>query len=139
MNTITDKLAAALRDCYKLACNCHRDELPTAIIMTASKAIAEYEAARVEEYPQKAVAWARPVYAKPVGAPEAVKGEMVDVEFRTRPEKPEGEGWRPLVVAAKSQTERTTQVDDDAGKDFFVVVAAFVLIVLGTVFLLFLK
>lgn len=46
MDTITDKLVTALRNCYKLASNCHRDELPTAIIMTASKAIAEYEAAR---------------------------------------------------------------------------------------------
>lgn len=39
-----DRLASALRDCYKLAYNCHRDELPTAIIMTASKAITEYDA-----------------------------------------------------------------------------------------------
>lgn len=52
-----------------------------------------------EERPQKAVvAWARPVYAKPVGA-EAVEGEVVDIEFHLRPEKPEGEGWYPLVVA----------------------------------------
>lgn len=46
------------------------------------------------------VAWARPVYARPVNAPEPA-GEwdaMVDVEFHTRPEKPEGEGWYPLVV-----------------------------------------
>lgn len=48
MDTITDKLVTALRNCLKLAHNCHRDELPTAIIMTASKAIAEYEAAREE-------------------------------------------------------------------------------------------
>lgn len=44
MNNITKRLAAALRDCYILAYNCHRDELPDAIITTASKAIAEYDA-----------------------------------------------------------------------------------------------
>lgn len=51
------------------------------------------------------VAWARPVYAKPVGAPEAVEGEMVDVEFHLRPEKPEGGGWYPLVVAPLAQPQ----------------------------------
>ena len=46
------------------------------------------------------VAWARPVYARPVNAPETDEGdELVDVVFHTRPEKPEGEGWYPLVVA----------------------------------------
>lgn len=48
------------------------------------------------------VAWARPVYARPVNAPEEWS-EMVDVEFHTRPEKPEGEGWYPLVVAIFAQ------------------------------------
>lgn len=42
VNSITERLAAALRDCYILAYNCHRDELPGAIITTASKAIAEF-------------------------------------------------------------------------------------------------
>lgn len=46
MNTITKKLVAALRDCRTLAYNCYRDELPSAIITTASKAIAEYNAQR---------------------------------------------------------------------------------------------
>lgn len=47
------------------------------------------------------VAWARPVYARPVHAPEPAEewGELVDVEFHNRPEKPEGDGWYPLVVA----------------------------------------
>ena len=48
----------------------------------------------------KAVAWARPVYARPVGTPDTGEwDELVDIEFHNRPEKPEGEGWRPLVVA----------------------------------------
>ena len=49
------------------------------------------------------VAWARPVYARPVNAPGPVDGweagEVVDIEFHNRAEKPEGEGWRPLVFA----------------------------------------
>jgi hypothetical protein len=46
------------------------------------------------------VAWARPVYARPVSAPDTGKwDELVDIEFHNRPEKPEGEGWYPLVVA----------------------------------------
>ena len=47
------------------------------------------------------VAWARLVYARPVNAPEPAEewDEVVDIEFHTRPEKPEGEGWRPLVIA----------------------------------------
>lgn len=49
MTNIADKLAAALRDCLKLAYNCHRDELPGAIITTASKAVAEYDAQRESE------------------------------------------------------------------------------------------
>lgn len=49
---------------------------------------------------QKAVAWARPVYARPVNAPDTGEwDELVDIEFHTRPEKPEGEGWCPLVIA----------------------------------------
>lgn len=49
---------------------------------------------------QKVVAWARPVYAKPVNAPDTGGwDELVDIEFHTCPEKPEGEGWYPLVVA----------------------------------------
>ena len=38
-----DDLAAALNKCIKLAYNCHRDELPSAIITTASKAVAKYD------------------------------------------------------------------------------------------------
>ena len=49
---------------------------------------------------QKVVAWARPVYARPVNAPDTGElDELVDIEFHNRPEKPEGEGWYPLVVA----------------------------------------
>ena len=50
---------------------------------------------------QKAVSWARLVYARPVNAPEPAEewDEVVDIEFHNRPEKPEGEGWRPLVLA----------------------------------------
>ena len=50
--------------------------------------------------PKGVVAWARLVYTRPVNAPESAEkwDEMVDVEFHTRPEKPEGEGWYPLVV-----------------------------------------
>ena len=46
----------------------------------------------------KAVAWARPVYAAEAAEPFD-KGDLVDVEFHNRAEKPEGEGWRPLVFA----------------------------------------
>lgn len=59
----------------------------------------------------KAIAWARPVYAKPVGAPEAVEGEMVDVEFHLRAERPEGEGWRPLVFASPFPPAQTQHLD----------------------------
>lgn len=46
------------------------------------------------------LAWARPVYARPVSTPDTGEwDELVDIEFHTRPEKPEGEGWRPLVLA----------------------------------------
>ena len=38
-----DNLADALRNCLELAYNCHPDELPNAIITTASKAIAKYD------------------------------------------------------------------------------------------------
>ena len=50
---------------------------------------------------QKAVSWARLVYARPVNAPEPAEewDEVVDIEFHNRPEKPEGEGWHPLVLA----------------------------------------
>lgn len=50
---------------------------------------------------QKVVSWARQVYARPVNAPEPAEewDELVDIEFHNRPEKPEGEGWRPLVLA----------------------------------------
>ena len=50
---------------------------------------------------QEILAWARPVWARPVNAPEPAEewDELVDIEFHTRPEKPEGEGWRPLIVA----------------------------------------
>ena len=52
------------------------------------------------------VAWARLVYARPVNTPEPAEGwdELVDVEFHNRPEKPEGEGWRPLVLADTGDT-----------------------------------
>ena len=55
---------------------------------------------KTEREPKGVVAWARPVYARPVNAPESAEkwDEMVDVEFHTRPEKPEGEGWYPLIV-----------------------------------------
>jgi len=57
------------------------------------------------------VAWARPVYARPVHAPESADGweagEVVDIEFHNRAEKPEGEGWRPLVVAKMECTRDT--------------------------------
>lgn len=56
---------------------------------------------RGQSMSQKVVAWARPVYARPVSAPDTGEwGELVDIEFHTRPDKPEGEGWRPLVIAA---------------------------------------
>lgn len=52
---------------------------------------------------QKVVSWARLVYARPANAPDPSegweRGEVVDVEFHNRPERPEGEGWYPLVVA----------------------------------------
>lgn len=52
---------------------------------------------------QKAVSWARLVYARPVYATGPAEGweqgEVVDIEFHNRAEKPEGEGWRPLVFA----------------------------------------
>lgn len=52
----------------------------------------------------RAVSWARPVYAtEPAEGWEA--GDLVDVEFYNRPEKPEGEGWRPLVLAALAARE----------------------------------
>ena len=38
-----DELAAALRKCIKLAYNRDQDELPSAIITTASKAVAKYD------------------------------------------------------------------------------------------------
>lgn len=47
---------------------------------------------------QKAVAWARPVFATEAVEPFD-KGDLVDVEFYNHPERPEGEGWRPLVFA----------------------------------------
>lgn len=55
----------------------------------------------LERVAAKVVAWARPVYARPVNAPEPAEklDELVDIEFHNRPEKPEGEGWYPLVVA----------------------------------------
>lgn len=49
------------------------------------------------------VAWARLVYARPANTPETMDGwevdGMADIEFHNRPEKPKGEGWRPLVIA----------------------------------------
>lgn len=52
---------------------------------------------------QKAVSWARPVYAtEPVNEWEA--GDLVDIEFYNHPEKPEGEDWRPLVFADTGDT-----------------------------------
>lgn len=63
---------------------------------------------------QKAVAWARPVYARPVNAPGTGEwDELVDIEFHTRPEKPEGEGWYPLVVALAASAERTEPCFDE--------------------------
>lgn len=41
-----DDLATALRNCQKLARNCYPEELPSAIITTASKAVAEYDMLR---------------------------------------------------------------------------------------------
>ena len=38
-----DELAAALHNCIKLAYNCDQTELPSAIITTASKAVAKYD------------------------------------------------------------------------------------------------
>lgn len=55
---------------------------------------------RREREQKRAVAWARPVYARPVNAPDTGEwDELVDIEFHTRPERPEGEGWYPLVIA----------------------------------------
>ena len=54
-----------------------------------------------EQKKKRVVAWARTVYARPVNAPNAPESAdetMVDIEFHNRPEKPEGEGWRPLVI-----------------------------------------
>ena len=56
-----------------------------------------------ERLAARAVSWARPVYAtEPAEAWEA--GDLVDVEFYNHPEKPEGEGWRPLVFADTGDT-----------------------------------
>lgn len=47
---------------------------------------------------QEVVSWARPLYATE-SAEGWEPGELVDIEFHNRAEKPEGEGWRPLVFA----------------------------------------
>lgn len=61
---------------------------------------------------QKAVAWARPVYARPVNAPDTGEwDEFVDIEFHTRPEKPEGEGWCPLVVADTGYGAQAAEIE----------------------------
>ena len=57
------------------------------------------------------VAWARPVYARPVNAPESAD-EIVDIEFHTRPEKPEGEGWYPLVVWSRTMRHERDELRD---------------------------
>lgn len=58
------------------------------------------------------VAWARLVYARPVNAPEPAEewDEVVDIEFHNRPEKPEGDGWRPLVLADPAQANAPTEM-----------------------------
>lgn len=57
-----------------------------------------HEAAAALRAARKIVAWARPLYA--TGPAEGwEQGEVVDIEFHNRAEKPEGEGWRPLVFA----------------------------------------
>lgn len=56
----------------------------------------------------RAVSWARPVYAtEPAEAWEP--GDVIDVEFHNHPEKPEGEGWRPLVFADTDDTARVVE------------------------------
>ena len=62
------------------------------------------------------VAWARPVYASPVNAPESADGweagEVVDIEFHNRAEKPEGEGWYPLVVWSRTMRHERDELRD---------------------------
>ncbi len=79
-----------------------RDELRNLLAETL-------EDVRKTKHEQKGVvAWARLVYARPVNAPKSAEewDEMADVEFHTRPEKPEGEGWYPLVVGDRDLTAR---------------------------------
>lgn len=65
---------------------------------------------KIRRVAARAVSWARPVYAtEPAEAWEA--GDLVDVEFYNHPEKPEGEGWRPLVFADTGDTARAAEGD----------------------------
>ena len=54
-----DDLAAALHNCIKLAYNCDRNELPSAIITTASKAVAKYDMQAAEEMRARAAEMTR--------------------------------------------------------------------------------
>lgn len=73
-------------------------------------AIAALKALGAQSAQKGVVAWARPVYARPVSAPDTGEwDELVDIEFHTRPEKPEGEGWCPLVVADTGDGVRVTE------------------------------
>lgn len=65
---------------------------------------------------QRAVSWARPVFAtEPAEAWDV--GDLVDVEFHNHPEKPEGGGWRPLVFAdtGGAPAESLKEPSHDAG------------------------
>ena len=59
---------------------------------------------------QEVVSWVRPVYAT-----EAVehweKGDLVDVEFHNQPERPDGEGWRPLVFAGTNGAAQVADIE----------------------------
>lgn len=75
---------------------------PEVLLIHAMHLLERYEPRMKTLGAQKGVvAWARQVYARPVNAPEPAGewDELVDIEFHNRPEKPEGEGWRPLVLA----------------------------------------
>lgn len=64
-----------------------------------------YTAPPAVDSARKPVSWARPIYAtEPAEAWEP--GDVIDVEFYNRAEKPEGDGWRPLVFADTGDGER---------------------------------
>lgn len=78
-----------------------------AAIDAAIAALAQQPAAM-----SKVVAWAYPVYARPAFSTKPwEEGDLVDIEFHLRPEKPEGEGWRPLVFAAPQQQPQPGEGD----------------------------